>query len=150
MGIWESNWTLRRAAGPSQLIFPAGGWKGEAPRWAGFLAGPQGCSETRGFPPTAQTLQGKLSRNTLQPVRLRTKQQSLWHLYLPPEQTRGIASGRLVCLGCLQCSNLRSTLCCCRTVYSPFRKHFRSVRNSHFSPSKTGSTALSPWDWEVK
>lgn len=46
--------------------------------------------------------------------------------------------------------NLRSTLCCYRTVYSLFRKHFRSVRNSHFSPSKTGSTALSPWDWEAK
>lgn len=46
--------------------------------------------------------------------------------------------------------NLRSTWCCYRTVYSSFRKHFRSARNSHFSPSKTGSTARSPWDWEAK
>lgn len=135
----ESSWS-KPAHFPCWRLSPTE-QNGEVPRWAGLLTGPQGCSDMRSVP-TA----GKAG---LKPS-LRTKQQSSWHLYLPAEQTGGMAAGRSVCLGCLQCSHLRSTLCCCRTVYSPFRKHFRSVRNSRFSPSKTGSAARSPWDWEVK
>lgn len=152
---WETNWSPLWDDDRIQLILLAGGSPPRAARSRYLVgSGPHRamrlCSQMRGPVPITQARSGKPSRNNLQQLTLGTRKQSFWRLYLPPEQTWCMAFGNSFRLLCLQFSNLQHTLRCYGTFYSTFRKGFRSVSNLHFNPSKTGSTARSPWDWEVK
>lgn len=101
----------------------------------GLLRGERGLTSTA--PGKAETLQP------------RTNQQSFWQLYLPPDSRHGICQAGLPRMPTVLES--AKHLCVVTAQFTPPSENIsESIRNSRFSPSKTGSTARSPWDWEVK
>lgn len=81
----ESSWS-KAAHFPCWRLSPRAERRGS--RWAGLVPGPPGCSETRDRYHLHTHTPGKAEPKHP----LRTKQQSSWHLYLPPEHTRGTAA----------------------------------------------------------